>query len=416
MARAVGIELKLAAKKASAWGTAVAVGAGDGILIRPGNWNKTRPNNVDDSLGLFFPTDSDPGEIKVEGGLNAYLRYDSLDLLLAMLCGSSTVAYGTPAESGTATSATGTTLVDTGLAMTPDEHIGSFIAITGGLGSGQVRKITDNDATSFTVLTWTTTPDATSTYEVFDAGEIDATHIYLPVASTDGLFLTIAENRVVNVAELPSVKITGMTIKGEVGKPLDVSFDLVANDQVNDSATNTLVSFGSVTYRETANRVLFRHGVFRINDQDGDALDSGDVIYPSSFEFNFKRKMTGVFGVGGSSDVIDEPSNDGVPEVGVKLDFPRYTGADHFIDWEAGQAKKLDVVFTGADGRSLTIEFPNLKYSTVAVPEADGILKNPCEFNALGCLAAPTGMTNLTAPFRMTLVNGFGGDPLQAGN
>ena len=68
--------------------------------------------------------------------------------------------------SGTATSATAVTIVDSGKSWTPDEYIGYAVYIYAGTGVGQIREITDNDATSLTVATWTTNPDATSKYYI----------------------------------------------------------------------------------------------------------------------------------------------------------------------------------------------------------------------------------------------------------
>ena len=67
---------------------------------------------------------------------------------------------------GTATSATGTTLVQTGKTWTASQWINAQVRITGGTGSGQIRTITANTADTLTVATWTTTPDATSTYGI----------------------------------------------------------------------------------------------------------------------------------------------------------------------------------------------------------------------------------------------------------
>lgn len=67
---------------------------------------------------------------------------------------------------GTATSATTTTIVQTGKTWTPSQWINFQVRVTGGTGAGQIRTITANDATSLTVATWTTTPDATSTYAI----------------------------------------------------------------------------------------------------------------------------------------------------------------------------------------------------------------------------------------------------------
>jgi len=67
---------------------------------------------------------------------------------------------------GTATSATATTLVQTGKTWTASQWINYQVRITGGTGAGQIRTITANTADSLTVATWTTTPDATSTYAI----------------------------------------------------------------------------------------------------------------------------------------------------------------------------------------------------------------------------------------------------------
>lgn len=67
---------------------------------------------------------------------------------------------------GTATSATGTTIVQTGKTWTASQWINSQVRITAGTGAGQIRTITANTADTLTVATWTTTPDATSQYAI----------------------------------------------------------------------------------------------------------------------------------------------------------------------------------------------------------------------------------------------------------
>lgn len=76
---------------------------------------------------------------------------------------------------GTATSATGTTLVNSGKAWTTNQYANSQVRITAGTGIGQVRTITSNTATTLTVPTWTVTPDATSVYQI----EQNYDYIYL---------------------------------------------------------------------------------------------------------------------------------------------------------------------------------------------------------------------------------------------
>lgn len=67
---------------------------------------------------------------------------------------------------GTATSATGTTLVNSGKAWATNQWANSQVRITGGTGAGQIRIITSNTGTTLTVPTWTITPDATSVYAI----------------------------------------------------------------------------------------------------------------------------------------------------------------------------------------------------------------------------------------------------------
>jgi hypothetical protein len=68
--------------------------------------------------------------------------------------------------SGTATSATSTTLVNTGKTWTASQWINSQVRIVSGTGAGQIRTITANTTDTLTVATWTTTPDATSVYQI----------------------------------------------------------------------------------------------------------------------------------------------------------------------------------------------------------------------------------------------------------
>ena len=68
--------------------------------------------------------------------------------------------------SGTATSATATTLVNNTKTWTASQWVNSQVRIVSGTGAGQIRTITANTTDTLTVATWTTTPDATSVYQI----------------------------------------------------------------------------------------------------------------------------------------------------------------------------------------------------------------------------------------------------------
>jgi hypothetical protein len=72
-------------------------------------------------------------------------------------------------DSGTATSATTTTLTQTGKTWGTNEHAGRILRTTGGTGANQVKKLVSNTATVLTPDTvWSTTPDATTTYVIYE--------------------------------------------------------------------------------------------------------------------------------------------------------------------------------------------------------------------------------------------------------
>jgi len=75
------------------------------------------------------------------------------------------------ADSGTSTGTgnTSTKLYDTGKAWSVNGYANYYLRITGGTGANQIRKIASNTATILTVsVAFTTTPDSTSTYEIWE--------------------------------------------------------------------------------------------------------------------------------------------------------------------------------------------------------------------------------------------------------
>jgi hypothetical protein len=84
-------------------------------------------------------------------------------------------------DSGTSSgSNTQNTLKDTAKSWTTNAYSNAAVKITAGTGSGQIRKLSNNTATSATLVTaWGVVPDATSTYEIYAGKTVgnDFTHI-----------------------------------------------------------------------------------------------------------------------------------------------------------------------------------------------------------------------------------------------
>lgn len=78
------------------------------------------------------------------------------------------MTYWKEEDSGTATSGAASTLTDSAASWTGNAYKKHYVWITGGLGSGQIRKISSNTTTALMVsAVWTTNPDSTSTYEIY---------------------------------------------------------------------------------------------------------------------------------------------------------------------------------------------------------------------------------------------------------
>jgi len=92
-------------------------------------------------------------------------------------------------DSGTATAATAGTLTDSAKAWPPLRHVGRQVRITAGAGAGQVLAIRANDAVTLTLAgTWSTIPDTTSAYEIFETGTPDNESIWQLAAFKEHLY------------------------------------------------------------------------------------------------------------------------------------------------------------------------------------------------------------------------------------
>ena len=130
--------------------------------------------------------------------------------------------------------------------------------------------------------------------------------------------------------------------------------------------------------------------------------------------------MFGAFttGVSGNNqDIIDEPTNDGMPEISLKFGFPRHTAVTRLTDLGNDTRKKCDIVFTGGliastFYRGFTLQFPHLQYKSVDITDEAGIIKEPVEFAVYAASVAPTGMTGITQPFKISGINQRSTNPL----
>ena len=82
-----GREAIIGLRRAMTWRTAVTCGVNDGILILSETLRQTVEHLDDDSAGLPFIQRTNRGKIETTGGMEAYMRYEGLDVLIALIMG-----------------------------------------------------------------------------------------------------------------------------------------------------------------------------------------------------------------------------------------------------------------------------------------------------------------------------------------
>ncbi|MCK4648703.1 hypothetical protein KAT51_04180 [bacterium] len=232
------------------------------------------------------------------------------------------------------------------------------------------------------------------------------THTLRLLAKMAGLFGTYATEKHDKIEVVPSVKPHKLTFSVDAGK-IKLSVDMKGNDLIDDSATVT--SMAAVTIPDDHNRILFKQGVFRMNAQDGAEFADGDKIKIKDFTLEVERVVEDQYEAG-SQKIIESLENDKV-KVKLTLNFNRLDSVNevYFADWKAQTEKKLDIVFTGAkieesNYNYFKFEFPRMQIEDMEKPD-EAIIPTSIILRGLEADAAPTGMTGITKPVRMTIMN-----------
>ncbi len=240
----------------------------------------------------------------------------------------------------------------------------------------------------------------------------DFNHVMDLQTTMDGKFHTLAVYDGSVVREVPSFKVSGFTIKGSAAAIVQVTIRGIGNNVIDAGQVNT--SLASVTYTTKILRVPFQVQV-RINDQVSSALGAGHVVQADDIEISFDRNLTPDFTTNSTLYQTAEPYEVGQPQCKVTLNFPKTPITNYnsgIADLNAGTMKKMDVIFTGpitgnGNNYKITMEFPNVKVSNVesALEGNNQQIPQKITLTPLKAQSAPTGMTGITSPFRLTLLN-----------
>lgn len=307
---------------------------------------------------------------------------------------------------------------DGGMAQTPefvdDQSFGQTF-----LGQAEVGNFPAQD------LTWTTPAKFTDhayrliagamgspaavTISTSAAGAVTSwLHIMDLAPSTDGVAFTGAFAKKLYVDELTSFKMTGFGLTGD-GSVMKLSLKALGTKPTNQSSVNINSTVFGANFPALANRIFTKHGTFRANLQSGNTLVAADAIKIETCGFDFSRPQDApnIYG----QDVIDEPADNGFPDVSINLTFPRMdtVSANSFVAIHRdGTVLKGELRFVGAlinstDNYQYVFQFPHLEVqaSTQNTQGAQQI-KPTAMLKAKKAFTSPSGMPFVN-PFRLRI-------------
>lgn len=225
---------------------------------------------------------------------------------------------------------------------------------------------------------------------------------------------TLALTEDVLVREVPSMRVRGFTLRvGDMGRLL-VSFPIVGSKVVFNSTVNTNSTVQVARAATIGNRMFRKSTRFRLNNQSAGALGATDEItIAREFVFAYSRPVaTDDFVL--NQDYIIEPDDDGFAEMSLEITYARMNtvSANSLVTaFPNGASFKGDIFVQGpfinsTTRMSMLIEMPNLQvYGWRGNVTGQSQVRPVCTFRLKSASAAPTGMTGLTLPFRMTLIN-----------
>jgi len=229
-----------------------------------------------------------------------------------------------------------------------------------------------------------------------------------PATNKTGLYATIVRDKVQFIAEVPAAKCTGFELSfGDNGRA-EIVWNFIGNKVAVDSTINTSTQVSALTFPTQGMRAFFKQAVFRINLQSGGALSSGDAVSITDFSFKYEQPMDEKFIAG--QDYGIEPEDNAYPDPVINFTFARLDSAsDNYIGYHRDNTSlKGDLTITGptlgSGNYKLLFQFPNL-IVTAAPIEFKGAAENVAPevtVKAYKASAAPTGMSGVTKPFRIT--------------
>lgn len=235
------------------------------------------------------------------------------------------------------------------------------------------------------------------------------TNTFEPLNKRATLYATIVRDKVEHISEVPGAVFRGFELRvGEQGR-MEIDWLFLGNDEKVDSAINTATQITALTFPTRGRRFFFKDCVARLNSQSGAGLAAGDAMKFTALTLRVEQ-MLDTKHVGGQTTIV-QPLDQEFWACTLTLTFARYdtTSKAFFAIHKNGDMYKGDLTFTGpaigATGANWTLllQFPNLGVSEYAAPLPGAQQSEPrIVLEGYSTTAAPTGMTGVTKPIRVT--------------
>jgi len=184
-------------------------------------------------------------------------------------------------------------------------------------------------------------------------------------------YLTIGINKQVSIFEYIGAKCDGMNFSIDQDALAVFTFDFACKNRFktgDGSVTNSIAGANALN-KASVTKMKWQDMVFRVANLD-DIMTSSDQVTITSVSLNMIRNMkvddrgTPISSGHTDSQLVQEPSEDGLRDVTLSFTTPRYE-ADTFIDFmeaSSGQGTKLqaDIKFTNSS-ETFNISIPNFK-------------------------------------------------------
>lgn len=217
--------------------------------------------------------------------------------------------------------------------------------------------------------------------------------------------------------EWPSVKTTSFEINTGGDGFMQLNCSGIASDVlVGADATNDSTDFGNCTYSDEDGLVSIGHCRVNMNAYNGADFNSSgdgtDRIYPNGVSIKFSRPYERDFRANRTTSnsrlyQTDEPRANGIhSDILLTLDFAETDVQTYFEDFQDQNIKKAEVLFYYSADYQIKFQFPHLVPLQPSY-EIGGVGRIPTTrvFQACACNTGPTGMSGVTEPFRLTVIN-----------